>query len=393
MGRLIEYFKSIFLDEELIDCLSRVFGDRLRVTVEALRRPPSRYYVRVNTLKTSVNDVYRGLVSRGFEVYMDYLVRDALYFRVKGPNRLPSASRVVVADKYASESVYQGADLYAPGVLKADGVFKGDEVIVTTPYGEPVGWGVAEVDGDEMVKNRFGVAVRVLKSVYEAPKIQDLEEYRSGLIFDQSLPAMLTSIVLDPKPGEVVVDMCAAPGGKATHIAQLTGGNALILAFDNSNRRLDRLRREICRVGVSCIRVFKADSRYLDVDYSWIKADRVLIDPPCSTIGVRPKLQDVKKYRDVKALADYQKQFIKVAARIVRDGGVIVYSTCTLTPEENEFVVDYAVRNLKLRIDEQPIYIASRGLSIVDDYDLLQRFYPDTHDTLGYFIARFVKRS
>lgn len=390
---LIEYSKAIFLDGRLIESLSSIFGDRLRNIIEALRKPPSRYYVRVNTLKASTNDVYESLLSRGFEVYRDCLVKDTLYFRVKGPNKLPVASRIVIADKYASESVYQGADLYAPGVVKADNVSRGDEVLITTPYGEPVGWGVAVIDGGEMVKCKYGLAVRVLRSVYEAPKIQDLKEYRDGLIFDQSLPAIITSIVLDPKPGEVIVDMCAAPGGKTTHIAQLTGGNALVLAFDNSNRRIDRLKREICRVNANCIRVFKADSRYLDVYYPWIKADRVLIDPPCSTIGVRPKLQDVKTYRDVKALAEYQKQFVKVAARIVRNGGVIVYSTCTVTPEENEFIIDYAVRNLNLKVDEQPIYIASRGLNIVENYDLLQRFYPDIHDTSGYFIARLVKKS
>ncbi len=393
MVGLIEYSKAILLDERLIENLSSVFGDRLKSIIEALRKPPGRYYVRVNTLKASINDVYESLLSRGFEVYKDCLVRDALYFRVKGPNRLPVACKVVVADKYASESVYQGADLYAPGVVRADGVFKGNEVLITTPHGEPVGWGIAEIDGCEMVKCNYGLAVRVLRSVYETPKIQNLKEYRSGLIFDQSLPAIITSIVLDPKPGEVIVDMCAAPGGKTTHIAQLTGDNALVLAFDNSNRRINRLRREVCRVGANCIRVFKADSRYLDVYYPWIKADRILIDPPCSTIGVRPKLQDVKTYRIVKALADYQKQFIKVAAKIVKDGGVIVYSTCTITPEENELIVDYAVRSLNLKVDEQPIYIASRGLNIVENYDLLQRFYPDAHDTSGYFIARLIKKS
>lgn len=393
MANLVEYLKAIFMDEELIEGLSKVFGGRLRNIVEALRRPSSRYYVRVNTLKTSTDSVYSSLASRGFEIYRDSLVKDALYFRVRGPNRLPTASKVVVADKYASESVYQGANLYAPGVLKAEGVVKGDEVLITTPYGEPVGWGIAEIDGDDMVKRRAGLAVHVLKSVYDLPKIQDLREYCEGLLFDQSLPAIITGIVLDPKPGEVIVDMCAAPGGKATHIAQLTGDNALILAFDNSNRRLERLRREINRVGVKCIQVFKADSRYLDMDYPWIKADKVLVDPPCSAIGVRPKLHDVKTYRDVKALADYQKQFIKVASRIVRDGGVIVYSTCTITPEENEQVVDYAVKNLKLEVIEQAMYVASRGLNMVKGHDLLQRFYPDIHDTPGYFIAKLVKKS
>jgi len=217
--------------------------ERLTRVLRSLTEPGKRYYVRVNTLLCEPGEVMERLRERGLRVFRDEVVKEALYFPVKGPNKIPEVEKVVVADKYAAESVLQGADLYAPGVLKAEGVRRGDEVNVVSPNGTIVGYGLAEMDGGEMTSVGRGLAVKVLVSRYELPKISELKEYKEGLIYDQSLPAMLTSIVLEPEVGEVIVDMCAAPGGKATHIAQLVEGKARIYAFDVSGKRVERMMR------------------------------------------------------------------------------------------------------------------------------------------------------
>ena len=188
------------------------------------------------------------------------------------------------------------------------------------------------------------------------------------------------------------MDMCAAPGGKSSHLAQLMNDSGMIYAFDNSGSRLSKLSANMRRLGVRSVTPIRADSRYLHVDYPHLKADRVLIDPPCSAIGVRPKLFERKSLRDIFSCVKYQVQFFEPAVELLKVGGVLVYSTCTLTPDENESVVNFALENFPLELDRQPIYFGSSGLSLLDDAELVQRFYPDIHDTSGYFIARFVKR-
>lgn len=380
------------LSGDVLSELRAVYGDRLDGVLESLGRPCSRYTLRVNTLKCTAGEVVDRLRSRGLKAGLHEALEEAIYIEVEGPNRLPYAEKAVVADKYAAESVMQGAHLYAPGVKRAQGVRRGDSVLVVDKDGRPVAYGVAEMGEDELRHGRVGVAVRVLVPLYSVPSIRDLEEHRLGLVFEQSLPAMVASRVLDPQPGETIVDMCAAPGGKTGHIVQLLGNRGRVVAVDRSARRLEALRENMARLGAEIVSILQADARYLHVDYPSLKADRVLVDPPCTALGVRPKLYDEKTMRDVWAAAEYQRQFLRAAREVVKPGGVIVYSTCTLTPQENEMIVSYAVEELGLELEDQPIRLGSHGLPIVEGYEALQRFYPDVHDTPGFFIARFRRR-
>ncbi len=395
MGRFVEVVRGLYYEEELLRSLTRfIEWSELVELFSAVKRPCRKYFVRVNTALISVGELVDLLRSRGFEVYRHEFIEEAIWFPVEGPFELPVADKVVVADKYAAESVYQGADLYAPGVVKANGVKRGDEVLVVAPTGEPVGFGVAVMDGEEMIKRRRGLAVKVLISVYRAPKVKELPEYRIGLIYDQSLPAQVVTRVLDPQPGEVIVDMCAAPGGKTTHIAQLLRGKGVVYAFDDSSTRIKRLEYEVKRMKLKNVIIIKHDSRYIHVDYPTLKAHKVLIDPPCSALGVRPKLYDVKSYREVIGCSEYQKQFLREAVKILVKGGVIVYSTCTITPEENEEIVKYAIEKLGLELEDTEYRrLGSPALPLLSREEGIIRFYPHRHDTPGYFIAKFRKRN
>lgn len=376
-------------DDKLLSSLERVYGRRLQDFLKAVGEPGPRYYIRVNTLKVQPGELLDRLRSRGLDVRADEVLEEALYFPVEGPRRIPSSDTAVVADKRAAESVMLGANLYAPGVVRADrGVRRGSLVIVVDEAGRPVGYGEALMSWDEMERARRGLAVRVVEPLYRVPQTRELPEYREGLFYEQSLPAMLTTRVLGPKPGETVVDMCAAPGGKATHAAQLAGNKARILAFDHSKRKAEVLRMEARRLGAR-IEVYRADSRYLDLDYPGMRADKVILDPPCTSLGVRPKLWDRKTYRDVASSAAYQRQFIKVAARILKPGGLLAYSTCTVTVEENEENIAFA-ESLGLRLVEPPIRLGSPGVEH-PGRDAMIRFHPHLHPGPGYFIALLVK--
>ncbi|MCG2863926.1 MAG: RsmB/NOP family class I SAM-dependent RNA methyltransferase [Vulcanisaeta sp.] len=390
----VEIVRGHRIDYQLYKYLLQYFSDGdLTRMFEAIRKPPSRYYVRVNTLRVSPEDLVSKLRERGLEVFMDEHLKEAIWLPIKGPNRVPSARKIVIADKRAAESVYMGANLYVPGVVKfEEGINRGDEVNVVAPNGEVVAFGIAELGSDEVGRVSNGVAVRTIVSVYSLPKVREIPEYEMGLFYDQSLPAQWVAHILDPRPGEVIVDMNAAPGGKLSHIIQLTGGRATIYAFDRSPNKVREMNERLGKLGMTGLyRAEVRDSRYLDVDKPELvgSVDKVLIDPPCSDMGVRPRLFDVKTMDLVRSMSEYQKQFIRVAWKLLKPGGVLVYSTCTIPPLENEDNIMYA-EELGFRVVAVSIPNASGGL--VEKYrDSVIRFYPHVHDTPGFFIARLVK--
>jgi len=191
---------------------------------------------------------------------------------------------------------------------------------------------------------------------------------------------------LDPKPGEAIVDLNCAPGGKTSHISQLTQNRARIIGFDRNTQKIQKTKQLMERLGCTNYQLICHDSRYVHIDYN-IKADRVLVDPPCSALGIIPKLAIKTTVQNVENSADYQKQFLTAASHITKKDGTIVYSVCTITKEECEDVVGFAQRELGLTLEKQFPLLGENGF---DQDHLTQRFNPDTHET-GYFIARFVK--
>jgi NOL1/NOP2/sun family putative RNA methylase len=291
----------------------------------------------------------------------------------------------VRANKFASESVYQGAMLYAPGVLQADKRIKpGDEVEIRDPRGLLVGIGISRMSAREMVISTRGLAVEVTLPKFKLPSLSELESFKEGLFYAQSLPSMVVARVLEPSEEELIVDMAAAPGGKTSHIAQLMQNRGEIIAMDKSRNRLKKMEEELERLGVKNVRLIHMDSRKLPE--LGIEADKILLDAPCTALGIRPKLWESRTPKEIEATARYQRHFINAAIKSLRRGGVLVYSTCTLSYEENEANVKYMLGK-GLRLEEQSVFIGSHGIGI----DGVQRFYPNRHLTQGFFIARLRK--
>ncbi len=382
-------------DVRLLESLRRVYGENVSLFLEGVKTPGRRLYVRVNTLKIEPGELLSRLKDRGIEAYPDEELPEAIYFKVDGPFKVNPRDKVVVASKEAAEAVALGADLYAPGILKCYyNVRRGDEVAIVTKSGIQVGEGVVVRDCHEAIKKKRGLVVRTTKSLYRTVGIRELPEFSEGLIYPQSLPAMYVSRQLDLKPGELVVDLCASPGGKTSHIVELSGGRVTVVAFDRSRGKVDRMKEELSRLGhLPYVEVWVSDSRYVYEDFPWLRPDKVVVDPPCSALGVRPKIEDHKTLEEVLALKKYQLQFMRAAYRLVKPGGTIVYSTCTVTVEENEEVIEQVLEESRcLDVSEVNIKRASKGVyGFQKDY--LARFHPHIHDTPGYFIAKLHKRT
>ncbi|MET1101855.1 MAG: PUA domain-containing protein [Pyrodictiaceae archaeon] len=352
-------------------------------------KPPSRYYFRVNTLRIDPGSLLDELRGEGYTIFRDEEIEEALWAPIEGPFELPrDVDCKVVVDKRTAESVLLGANVYKPGIVAVDKCLKpGREVIVVSENGIEVAYGVSRISWNE-IKGK-GLAVEIIVSRFKSISLRDTKYHREGLIYEQSLPSMYVAHVLSPEKGSTIVDMCAAPGGKTSHVLELIGGRATVIAVDHSKSKLDRMKREIKRLGHErIVRLVKADSRYLDKDYPWLKADYVILDPPCTALGVIPKIYDKKSLRDVKSLSEYQRQFLRTASRILKPCGILVYSTCTLTIEENERNIIYAVEELGFELEDAYPRRGSRGIGMSE----AQRFHPHVHSTPGYFIARLRRK-
>lgn len=371
---------GIEIDEELYKHLLEHLSDaEIDALFRSITTPPPRYYIRVNTSKTTPQELLKRLNSRGVPAYRDEVFDDALWMPVEGPFQIPEAKKKVIIDKKAAESVMLGADLYAPGVVKTDRIRKGDEVNVVADNGKIVAYGIAVADSDEVMKTRKGPYVKVEKSLYKTPKIRDLPEYKDGLFYSQSLPAIAVGYVVSNLGAVTAVDLNAAPGGKATHLAQM---GIRVVAVDRSHPKIARMKTEVARLGVAThVDTLLHDSRYLDRDFPRLKAEVALVDPPCTDIGVRPKIYHKVTLDAAKTLAKYQIQFLKTALKLAPR---VVYSTCTLTHVENEDVV----KRVKAELLDPGLTIGAPGW----DCPECRRFLPHIHNTPGFFLSLLERR-
>jgi len=196
--------------------------------------------------------------------------------------------------------------------------------------------------------------------------------WERGALIAQSRAAMLVSRALDPSRGERVLDLCAAPGGKATHLAALMQGQGLVVAVERDRRRAGVLSRTAQRMGADNVRVEVADAAEPRAEAPF---DRVLVDPPCSGLGTlqaRPDLRWRMQEESLPELALAQGQILRAGADALRPGGLLVYSTCTISPDENERVI---AAFLESRPDFTPVGEAQQTL-------------PHRDRTAGFFIAR-----
>jgi 16S rRNA (cytosine967-C5)-methyltransferase len=226
---------------------------------------------------------------------------------------------------------------------------------------------------------------------FEGPYNFDKSElYREGKIVIQEEPAALASIILNPRPGEVVVDLAAAPGGKTEHMGELMRNEGVIHAFDIDKTRMKRLEELMRRTGVTIVKTYVRDGREAPKVLGEEVADKVLVDPPCTSDGTLAKNPDLRwrmYEEEVPKQAQLQYELLKTAIKLVKPGGYILYTTCTLLPDENEEVI-------KKILNKEGSKIRLVPLNGPYDQGLIpgtMRVWPHKHNTIGFFYALLQK--
>lgn len=237
------------------------------------------------------------------------------------------------------------------------------------------------------------------KVIKEPFSIGATPEYLMGYYYVMEKSSCIPPLALNPKPGEIVVDFASSPGGKTTFLAQLMQNKGVLIAIEVNEERLPPLIDNIHRMGVLNAVVLKMNAvRFKNLG---IKADKILLDAPCSGEGVIHKDKSRKTDRgakDIEFCSALQKDLIESAIMSLKPGGVLVYSTCSLTPEENEFVIQWVLDRFDVKLEE--IKWGDPALTEIPNTDIVfseeigkcRRFYPHKHETSGFFVAKIVKR-
>ncbi|MFL6322893.1 MAG: NOL1/NOP2/sun family putative RNA methylase [Nitrososphaeraceae archaeon] len=257
---------------------------------------------------------------------------------------------------------------------------------------------ISNVDLEKRLTSKgFHLKDTVIRDVFAVEKspfpIGATTEYLLGYYYIQDLSSCIAVESLDVQEDQIILDMASAPGGKTTFIAQKMKNTGCVIALDINSARINSMVFNIARCGVMNSCIYKMDSRQV-ADLN-IKFDRVLLDAPCSCEGVIIKDKTRKTShtaQDVEYCVSNQMELIEAAIKVVRPGGLLVYSTCSFAPEENENIVNSTLDRFDVKIE--PVQYGIEGLTnfgdirFHDDMKNTKRLYPHIHNTLGFYIAR-----
>ncbi|GMH32733.1 hypothetical protein BSKO_00567 [Bryopsis sp. KO-2023] len=473
---------------EVLQYFRKVFGERKASSVlNALYRPSKKTCLRVNTLRKTpeaVADELAKLLSVKVEV--EPRVPGVVLINGFGPEDVKydlEDVKELIVDRKAGEAILRGADVFTPGVLASSPhLAKGDKVYVSVALERPgsdwcgitrgttfekdedlpedvvdrgnlyLGIGESMVSRTELFRKKEGVAVKMTNSVFQTPSCSGV---MVGDVMLQNLPSVVAAAVMEPKPGWRVLDMCAAPGGKTTALAQFMQNQGEVIALDRTHKKVGQVLEYAEELGLTCVKAYKMDAckAATVVDKEEVKSqppnpkiearlkrkaearvrlnqppvkeprkiekgrgfehnsfDGVLLDAPCTALGLRPRLLHRQTMEELANTEQYQRNLIDAAVHLVKPGGFMLYSTCTINPGENERNVRYVLDEYPfMRLVQQSPRIGGPGLKgpaeplgdvpacerwlSQEESDMVQRFDPSgDQDTIGFFIAKFQKQ-
>jgi 16S rRNA (cytosine967-C5)-methyltransferase len=244
------------------------------------------------------------------------------------------------------------------------------------------------IEYNDAIYNKEALYIKGTSSIENKPSFQQ------GLYQIQDESSMLAGHALDPQPGELIVDICSAPGGKATHAAELMDNKGRIVARDIHQHKLELIKQSCKRLGISIIETELFDAN--ELDHKLVsKADKVLLDAPCSGLGVlrrKPDLKWKKTPDNFEELAKLQQQILNKAAEYVKPQGVLLYSTCTINKSENIKVVEAFLKSRDDFFLEDLSQLLPENLESNTKSKGYVEIFPNIHGIDGFFIARLRRR-
>ena len=229
-----------------------------------------------------------------------------------------------------------------------------------------------------------------LKLTGSVGSIQHLPGYDQGWWSIQDSSAQWVSYLLDPQPGEVIIDACAAPGGKTTHIAELMQDQGQIIAFDLVKSRLKKVQQNFKRLQLNSIQTQLGDLRKIEGYFQ--SADRLLLDAPCSGLGTLHRRADGRWRHDpknIQELSQLQAELLEITQDWVKPGGCLVYSTCTLHPQENETII----QNFLSQHSNWKIQPPTEDFKLLPEPEVWIKIWPHRQNMDGFFMVKLIKES
>nr|KAF6431979.1 NOP2/Sun RNA methyltransferase 6 [Rousettus aegyptiacus] len=440
------YLKEGFMNKEIVSALGKQEAERkFETLLSNLSHPPSFTTVRVNSHLASAQHVKNLLFDELHKQFNGLSVpilqhpdlQDVLLIPVIGPRKNINKKQCeAIVGAQCGNAVLRGAHVYVPGIVSASKFMKaGDVVSVYSDIKGKCKKGAKEFDGTKVFlgngisevsrKEIFsglpelkGIGIRMTEPVYLSPSFDNV---LASYLFLQNLPSAVVTHVLDPQPGERILDLCAAPGGKTTHIAALMHDQGEVIALDKISNKVKKVKQNALLLGLNSIRAFCFDgTKALKGDmvkdaegeppFLPESFDRILLDAPCSGMGQRPNMACSWTLKEVTSYQPLQRKLFTV----------LVYSTCTITLAENEEQVAWALTAFPcLQLQPQEPHIGGKGMMgaglSFEQLEQLQRFDPSVvplqdmdvdslrdariedmirlanKDSIGFFIAKFVK--
>ncbi|XP_025033457.1 putative methyltransferase NSUN6 isoform X1 [Python bivittatus] len=477
-----EYLRATFKNAELTTFIGPLKAEqKYESLLNNLAHPPAFTSVRVNTHLASVEYV-KNLLSKEIQKQYESLsvpvlqhpeLPDMLLIPVIGPRKdLQRLPNEVIVDAQCGSAVLRGAHVYAPGIISASKFMKAGSVVSVYSdiegkckrgakefFGNKVfiGNGISELSRNEIFTSNGplkGLGIKMTEPIYHSPSFDNM---LSSYVFLQNLPSSIVSYVLNPQPGQRILDMCAAPGGKTTHLATLMhdeldycsaiymglslkttwklhllqNGAGEVVALDKIADRVKKIEQNAALLNLNCIKAFcydgtkaLADSKIEDGQegppFLPESFDRILLDAPCSGMGQRPNLAYSWSLKEITSYQPLQRKLFRAAVQLLKPGGILVYSTCTITLSENEEQVAWALETFPcLQLESQEPHVGGEGmrgaglspeqlkqlqrfdpseiiLQGMDFYSLQDVKYEDliqlaNKDCIGFFIAKFIK--
>ncbi|PIK62540.1 putative methyltransferase NSUN6 isoform X1 [Apostichopus japonicus] len=445
--RVVEHLFSEFFPAEIVEEKGEdISRQEFQKLLEQMSYPPVYSTLRVNTHTHDIDQIKGDVENKleeaesdhRFEVKKHPVLIDTLIVKslsMAGDDFQPRSKIEVIIDPYCGSAVLHGANIFGRGVIGlSKGASQGDQVSIYVDLAGKcrrgfkeqyqkekafIANGILETSRQELFEghqNTSGVAVRIKETFISNPSLSGLLPKK---VFAQKIPSITCSHVLNPQPGECVLDMCAAPGGKTTHIATLMGNEGLVVALEKAKNKVRIIKKNARTLNLKIIKAFHKNavnavapgapepSAQGRPPYKSGSFDRVLLDAPCSGTGQRAQIRCVNQVGFVKSFPSYQRSLFHKAVEAVKPGGTIVYSTCSLTTSENEAIVVWALKTFpEIKLEEQTPRLGKPGIrchGLTDDQaNKLQRFWPSSslasnieancdNDTIGFFIAKFVK--